>query len=101
MSEEIARFSKEQTAAFLAGGELGRPEYTNPETARRMELQRKQLRVGWNAALDAMYQSLKEESPQSASRLLELKRAAFAGDTDAMRLLTSMLGELLKQGLAP
>lgn len=99
MSKEIARFSAEQTARFLAGGELGRPEYADSGVARRMENQRRELRAGWILALEALHASLRQESAQTAARLIELRQAAFAGDPDAARLLTAMLGELLKQAL--
>jgi transposase len=95
---EIARFTAEQTARYFAGGELGKPEYTDPEVRRKMDVQQARLRAALDASVDIYADALAELSPQTEARLYELHRAAGT-DPQAGHLLLTMLQELGVQAL--
>lgn len=101
MSEEIARFSAEQTANFLGGGALGRPQYADPELQRKMDAHRRALRIAFNDCTDLLGEALHDLSPSTENRLRTLHQEAVDGNSDATRLYITLVAELASQALAP
>jgi hypothetical protein len=101
MPPDIARFSAEQTAEFFGGGELGRPQWADPEVQRKQDAQRELLRAAVASSTKQMASALSRYSPESQQRLLQLSEAALAGDAKARRLFVAMYTELLAQALLP
>jgi hypothetical protein len=99
MSEIVARFSAEQTARFFGGGELGRPSWEDPETQAKQDMQRQRLRAAYARSVVDLNAALRELSPQTADRLVELWHQARNGDPGAIRLFGAMYMELLAQAL--
>lgn len=100
MSDEIARYSAEQTARFLAGGDLGRPTYS-PELEAKMKEHRNRLRTAFADCTEILTNALEDLSSHTAARLKELHEAAVNADADAMRLYITMMAELATQALVP
>lgn len=94
-SKVIASYTKEQTATFFGGGELGRPRIHDAELKRRMDRQRRHLRTALRACVNELASAMTEDGQETARRLRELHQAAERGDAHAMRLLIAMLGELV------
>jgi hypothetical protein len=98
-SKVIARFSAEQTARFFGGGDLGRPAWADPETQRKQDRQRLLLRGALTHSVQEFAEALRELSPQSSQRLMQLGQGALNGDKESLRLFTAMYTELLAQAL--
>jgi SLT domain-containing protein len=99
MSESLARFTAEQTARFFAGGELGKPKWTDPEMQRKQDRQQQLLQQALGVSVTQFNRALMELSPNTARRLTQLHSDALAGDGEAMRLLVAVVGELIVQAL--
>lgn len=97
----LAKFSAEQTAAFLGGGELGRPKYADPEMQKKQEVHRAALRDTFEVCTERLVEALHDLSPQTAERLDAWHKAAMEGDADAARMYAVMVAELAKQALLP
>jgi len=95
----IASYTPEQTARFFAGGELGKPHIHDPDTAARMERQRKDLLAGLEGAVGHLVRALRTDSPRTADRLQQLWTSAKHGNPEARRLFPVMVAELAKQAL--
>lgn len=101
MSDEIARFSAEQTANFLGGGELGRPQYTDPDLQAKMDAHREAMREAFSQSTNFLAAGLERLSPHTADRLRALHTEAMEGNVDAMHLYITMIAELATQALVP
>lgn len=96
----VASFSAEQTAEFLRGGNIGKPEIHDPEVRARMERQHRALRKAlFEEVVPELAKALERDSPQTGQRLLQLSQGAFHGDPRASQLLAVVIGELLTWGL--
>jgi hypothetical protein len=95
----IASFTPEQTAAFLGGGELGAPTIRDPAIAARYRRHVKSMRSALTECVAILGDALHEDSPATQARLGELWAGAQRGDPASVRLLATMMGELVKQAL--
>lgn len=100
--KSIARFSAEQTARFLGGGDLGRPEWTDEAIVGVVQKeQRKRLRSAFKEITPILAQALHELSPQTEQRLTQYYQAAEEGNTASYHYYLVMVAELCKQALEP
>lgn len=97
----VASFTKEQTAEFLGGGELGRPKWTDPKEQRRQDNQRKWLREALEKSVVELEFALSMYSVQTRDSLRVHFDKALQGDVDSYKMFLVMLGELTKQALQP
>lgn len=99
--QELASFSKEATANFLAGGELGRPQWADPAEQRRQDEQRELLRNALQEMTPILARALHKHSSQAEASLVAHLSAALEGDVQSYKMYCAMLAELGKQALQP
>lgn len=98
----IASYSAEQTAAFLGGAPLGKPQIHDPELAGRLAAQQVRIRRAlFDEMIPSLAAALDGDSAQTAHRLRCLSQASFNGETRATEMLAIMLNEMIGWGLKP
>lgn len=95
----LASYTAEQTARFFGGGELGKPQWADPETQRKQDLQQQRLLEALGVSVNLFRDALKEFSPQTRDRLQELWEHTQRGDPRARGLFVTMYTELMAQAL--
>lgn len=99
MEKDLASFSKEQTAKFLGGGDLGRPVYADPEMQRKQDEQRELLRAALEQSVEFFCAALKDLSPRSCEVIEQYAKDALAGDEVATQKFLLFFGDLCLQAL--
>jgi len=98
----IASYTAEQTARFMAGGELGSPTIHDPRIADQMERSQRMLLAAFDLSVEAVAKSMeRSQGADTARRLRELWMGTKAGDTHARRLFNAMYAQLLTNALTP
>lgn len=97
--KDLASFSKEQTARFLGGGDIGRPQWADPEMQRKQDEQRDLLREALRQSTEFFCAALQDLSPRSSAVLETYARDALAGDEAATQKFLLFYGDLCLQAL--
>jgi len=97
--KDLARFSKEQTAKMLAGGDIGRPQWADPEMQRRQDEQRDLLREALSQSVEFFVAATKDLSPRSSEVLEQYAKGAMEGDEALTQKFLLFYGDLCLQAL--